>query len=131
MSKHKKIRRLRRIIVFTSAFVLMIWVPILRYYVSTPWINACVLEYVDNMEESDYKWNMYNIDWLRHIEADNSNLNDSLQEYKIWEANWCIMSSDNLFTDLNNTFYCTITYIIKNLPVKEKYKEPLEIMKSE
>jgi len=120
-----------KIVIYTVALVLMLWVPILRYYVSSPWINACVLEYVDNMEDSNFKWNMYNIDWVRHIEAGNSNMNKSLEEYKIWEANWCLMSSDNLFTDLNNTFYCSITYIIKNLPINDKLKEPLWIMKSE
>ena len=131
MWKHHKLVRLRKIIVFTIAFVLMLLVPIVRYYSSSPWINACVLEYVDNMGESEFKWTMYSIDWLRHIEADNSTLKDSLEKYKIWEANWCIMSSDNLFTDLNNTFYCTITYIIKNLPINEKFKEPLWIKKWE
>lgn len=131
MWKHHKLIRIRKIIIFTIAFVLMLWVPIIRYYSSTPWINACVLEYVDEMEKSNYKWNMYKIDWLRHIEAENSKLNDSLKEYKIWEANWCIMTSDNLFTDFNNTFYCTISYIIKKLPIDEKFKEPLWINKSQ
>ena len=120
-----------KVIIYTVALVLMLWVPVARYYASTPWINACVLDYVDQMEESNYKWNMYNINWLRHIESGNSNLNEGLEEYKVWEANWCLMSSDNLFTDLNNTFYCTVTYIIQKLPIKEKYKEPLEILKSE
>lgn len=129
MWKHHKIRRIRKIIIYTVAFVLMLWVPIVRYYSSTPWINACVLEYVDNMKESDYKWNMYNINWLRHIEANNSNLNKWLEQYKIWKANWCLMASDNLFTDLNNTFYCTITYIIKNLPIDDKFKKPLGVEK--
>jgi len=120
-----------RVVIYTVALVLMLWVPVIRYYASTPWINACVLEYVDQMEESNYKWTMYNIKWLRHIEADNSNMIESLNQYKIWEANWCLMSSDNLFIDLNNTFYCSISYIIKNLPINEKFKEPLGIMESE
>ena len=33
------------------------------------------------------------------------------------------MVSDNLFNDLNNTFYCTVTYLIKNAPIDEKYKK--------
>lgn len=118
-------------IIYPVVLMLMLWVPLLRYYVSTPWINACVLEYVDNLEESDYKWLMYDINWVKHIEPLNSNLNDSLKQYKIWKSNWCLMVSDNLFSDMNNTFYCTVSYLIKKLPVDEKYKEPFWILKEE
>jgi len=120
-----------KVITYTVAFVLMLWVPVTRYYVSTPDINACVLDYVDNLEESNYKWYMYDINGIKHIEPLNSRMNSSLEQYRIWESNWCIMSWGNLFDDLNNTFYCTITYMIRNAPVDEKYKTPLSIMDSE
>ena len=113
------------------AILLMLWIPILRYYSSTPWINACVLDYVDNLEDSNYKWYMYNINWVKHIEPWNSNLANKIKEFKIWNSNWCLMVSNNLFSDLNNTFYCTITYLIRKAPVNEKYKQPLEILKTE
>jgi hypothetical protein len=41
------------------------------------------------------------------------------------------MAGDNLFNDMNNTFYCTVSYLIKNAPVDDKYKQPLEILKDE
>lgn len=120
-----------KVITYTVAFVLMLGVPLSRYYVSTPEINACVLDYVDNLEDSNFKWYMYDIDGIKHIEPLNSSMNKSLEKYRVWEANWCLMSSDSLFSDLNNTFYCTITYLIRKAPVDEKYKKPLSIMKSE
>jgi hypothetical protein len=120
-----------KIILYPVTLMLMLWIPVLRYYASTPWINACVLDYVDNLEESNYKWYMYNINWIKHIEAGNSEMNDSLEEYKVWSSNWCLMVSDNLFSDMNNTFYCTVSYLIKNAPISEKLKEPLWILKDE
>ncbi len=120
-----------KIILYPVTLMLMVWIPLLRYYSSTPWINACVLEYVDNLEKSDYKWYMYNINWIKHIEPGNSSMNDSLEEYKVWSSNWCLMVSDNLFSDMNNTFYCTVSYLIKNAPISEKLKEPLWILKEE
>lgn len=118
-------------IIYPVALLLMLWIPTLRYYASTPWTNACVLEYVDNLEESNYKWYMYDINWIKHIEPWNSNSNSSLKEYRIWTSKWCIMASDNLFNDMNNTFYCTVTYMIKKMPVNDKFKEPLGILKEE
>ena len=44
-----------KLITYPAIIMLMIIVPVLMYYSSTPDINACVLDYVDNMEESDYK----------------------------------------------------------------------------
>jgi len=118
-------------IIYPTVLMLMLVIPILRYYVSTPWENACVLEYVDNLEESNYKWYMYDIDGVKHLEPWNSKLAKSLTEYKIWTSNWCIMASNNLFNDLNNTFYCTITYLIKHSPMHDRLKQPLEILKWE
>lgn len=116
-------------IAYPVILMLLIWVPITRYYASTPDTNACVLDYVDNLKESRYKWYMYDINWLKHIEPLNSRMNESLKQYRIWETNWCLMSSNNLFNDMNNTFYCTITYLIRNAPVNEKLKQPLWILK--
>lgn len=118
-------------IAYPVILLLLVWVPVTRYYASTPDINACVLDYVDNLEESDYKWYMYDINWIKHIEPLNSRMNESLKEYRVWETNWCLMSSDNLFNDMNNTFYCTVTYLIRNAPVNDKLKQPLWIMKGE
>lgn len=109
----------------------MVLVPFIRYYVSTPGINACVLEYVDEIENGDTKGYIYDIHGVRHIEPSDSIMIKSLEQYKIWEANGCLMSSDNLFSDLNNTFYCAVTYLIKKAPVRDELKEPLQILKSE
>jgi len=119
------------VITYTVVLLLMLWVPITRYYVSTPDINACVLDYVDNLEDSDYKWYMYDINGVKHIEPLNSRMNNSLKQYRIWKSNWCIMAWNNLFDDMNNTFYCTVTYMIRNAPIDDKYKEPLSIMDRE
>lgn len=118
-------------ILYPVILMLTIWVPVTRYYASTPDINACVLDYVDNLEDSDYKWYMYDINWVKHIEPLNSSMNESLKQYRVWVTNWCLMSSDNLFNDMNNTFYCTVTYLIRNAPVNDKLKQPLWILKSE
>lgn len=118
-------------ILYPVILLLTVWVPVTRYYASTPDINACVLDYVDNLEESDYKWYMYDINWVKHIEPLNSSMNESLKQYRVWETNWCLMSSDNLFNDMNNTFYCTVTYMIRNAPVNDKLKQPLWILKDE
>ncbi len=120
-----------KVITYTMALVLMVGVPVVRYYVSTPDTNACVLDYVDNLEESSYEWYMYDIDWVKHIEPGNSNSVESLKQYEIWKSHGCIMASDNLFNDMNNTFYCTVTYLIRNSPAPEKMKEPLWILKRE
>ncbi len=118
-------------ILYPVILMLTIWVPVTRYYASTPDINACVLDYVDNLEESNYKWYMYDINGVKHIEPLNSSMNDSLKQYRVWETNWCLMSSDNLFNDMNNTFYCTVTYMIRKAPVDDKLKQPLWILKDE
>lgn len=120
-----------KIIIYPVVILLMVWVPVLRYYTSTPWINACVLDYVDNLENSNYKWYIYNINWVKHIEPRNSNLTSKIKEYQVWESKGCLMVSNNLFSDLNNTFYCTITYLIRNAPINDKYKQPLKILKRE
>lgn len=116
-------------IAYPVILMLLVWVPVTRYYASTPEINACVLDYVDNLKESQYKWYMYDINWLKHIEPLNSSMNESLKKYRVGETNWCLMSSDNLFNDMNNTFYCTVTYLIRNAPVNDKLKQPLWILK--
>lgn len=118
-------------LIYPLVLVLAILIPLMRYYSSTPWTNACVLEYVDELEESNYKWYMYDINWVKHIEPANSKMAESLKEYKIWEANWCLMVSDNLLSDLNNTFYCTISYLIRKAPIDDSFKKPLEILKRE
>ncbi|QFR38853.1 hypothetical protein A9Q91_01305 [Candidatus Gracilibacteria bacterium 28_42_T64] len=120
-----------KLIIYPAILMLMVGIPTLRYYLSTPGENACVLDYVDNLEESNYRGYMYDIDGVKHLEAGNSRLVNSLEPYKIGISNGCIMASNNLFNDLNNTFYCTITYMIKHAPIPEKLKQPLEILKGE
>ena len=118
-------------IIYPLVLVLAILIPLMRYYSSTPWTNACVLDYVDELGEWNFRWYIYDINWVKHIEPQNSDMVKSLEEYKIWEANWCLMAWDNLFSDLSNTFYCTITYIIRKSPVDDRVKEPLKILKRE
>jgi len=42
-------------IIYPLVLVFAILVPLMKYYSSTPKMNACVLDYVDNMEKSNYK----------------------------------------------------------------------------
>lgn len=109
----------------------MLGVPFLRYYVSTPGVNACVIDYVDNMESSYYEWNLYDIDGVNHIEPKNSSLTLILEQYKVWEAKWCMMKSGRFFTDTVNTFYCVTTYWIRKSPMHDRLKEPLSLLKRE
>ena len=81
------------------------------------------------MKNSDYKWYIYNIKWIPHIEPANSKNNKSLAKYKIGEANWCIMTWDNLYANLTNTIYCSITKLIYDAPAPEKLKQPLALLK--
>ncbi len=127
----KAILRIIKKLIIPLSMLFMVWVPLIRYYVSTPDTNACVLDYVDNLEESNYSGHMYDIDWVKHIEPWNSSSVKSLEEHKIWESNWCLMMSNNLFNDMNNTFYCTVTYLIRKSPAPEKLKEPLWILERE
>jgi len=115
-------------IIYPAVLMLFVLVPIARYYVSTPWNNDCMTEYVQNMEYANYKWHIYSIDWAYHIEPDNSNSKKSLEEHKIWEVNGCLMNSWNILNDLNNTVYCSITYAINKAPIYKKVKEPLALM---
>lgn len=117
------------LITYPVAILIMIAIPFVRYYSSTTGINACVLDYVDNIEDSNYSWYLYNINWVRHIEPKNSEIADYIEQYKVWKAYWCLMVSDNLFIDLTNTFYCTVTYLIKNAPINDNFKKPLWIFK--
>ena len=106
----------------------MLVLPLVRYYVSTPGESACVIEYVESLEDNWRVGYMYNINGLRHIEPKDSIMSRSLEEYKIGYAIGCMMFSNNVFTDMNNSFYCSMTYLIKNSPMPEKYKVPLGIM---
>lgn len=116
-----------RYILYPTTLMLLLILPVIRYYVTTPEINSCVLDYVEELENSNYSWYLYSINGMRHIEPKNSPLTEWLKEYKIWVAHGCIMASDNLYIDLTNTFYCTITYLIKKAPVSDKLKEPFGI----
>ncbi len=92
-------------------------------------MNACVIEYVDSLPESEYSGYMYSIDGLRHIEPKNSVNNDSLEEFRVGKAYGCLMVSNNPFADLNNSVYCSMVYLIKKAPVNDIYKQPMRILK--
>lgn len=120
----------RKYIIYICVLLFMFALPVARYYVSTPWINWCVIDYVDTMDQSDFQWYMYSIDGMRHVEPKNSKLVKSLEQYKVWTINGCLMASDNYFYDLNNTFYCSVAYMIKKSPMSDQLKKPLWIMKN-
>ncbi len=117
-----------RDIIYPAVLLFVLLVPLARYYASTPWVNDCVLEYVDNMEEAWYRGITYNINWINHIEASNSNMVNSLKEYETWRAYGCIITGSNILNNLNNTFYCTISYMIRKAPIYEKTKQPLALL---
>lgn len=91
----------------------------------TPGYNACVLEYVDSMDENgEYGGYLYDIEgYGRHIEPAASNLNDSLKDHRIGRSYGCLMASDNLYYDLNNTVYCSVTYLLENSPLRNREVE--------
>lgn len=117
--------------IYPAVIVLALLVPVTRYYASTPELNACVSDYVENMKYSNNRGLIYNIDWRYHIETENSDNNRWLEQYLVWESRWCMMYSDNLLNDLNNTIYCSITYMIKNAPVHRNVKKQLSWYKGE
>lgn len=121
-----------KVIIYPLALMLILFIPVIRYYVSTPGLNDCMTQYVKNMEASNYKWNIYRLNWgWFHIEPTNSNIAKSLEDKKVWEANWCFMNSWDLFSDFNNTIYCSMAYVINKAPIFHSIKKPLAIMKWE
>ena len=116
--------------IYPAVIVLALLVPVARYYASTPELNACVSDYVEEMKYSNNKWLIYKINGNYHIETDNSDNNRWLDEYLVWKSIWCMMFSDNLLNDLNNTVYCSITYMIKNAPVHDNVKKQLALLKT-
>lgn len=48
-------------IVYPLVLMLMIGVPVVRYYVSTPGINACVIEYADTLGKGSQNGYLYSI----------------------------------------------------------------------
>ncbi len=115
-------------IMYPFVFIFIVLIPFMRYYASTPWINSCVTDYVDNIETSNYKWYLYKIDWQNHIEPANSTSLIGLENYKTWVSTWCIMSSWDFFSDINNTFYCAMSYMIRKSPMDNRFKTPLSLL---
>ena len=95
--------------------VLIVVVPIMQFFTIDSDINACMIEYVDSFEDSGAEWYIYKIDGRNHIEPKNSMMNQYIQEHKVGYANGCIMTSGNLFTDFNNSVYCSLTYLTKKI----------------
>lgn len=93
-------------------WVLALIVPVSRYFTVDPNVNACMIDYVKTLDGYNKKWYMYSIDGLNHIEPKKSIYNDYLGQYKIGYTHGCIMASGRLFTDFNNSVYCSVTYII-------------------
>jgi len=48
--------------IYPAVIVLALLVPVTRYYASTPDLNACVSDYVENMKYSNNRGLIYNID---------------------------------------------------------------------
>lgn len=117
--------------IYPLVILLALVVPVARYYASTPDINACMQVYIDNLEYSNNKWYIYEMDGRRHIEAANSINNEALQKYLVWESQGCMMYSNDIINDLNNTIYCAITYMIKKSPMSQDMKKPLALLKTQ
>ena len=117
-------------IIYPIVLILFFLLPIVRYYITTPWLNDCMTVYVKEMKDSNYKWNIYNIKWVPHIEPANSKNNKALAQYKVWEARWCLMTWDDMYANFTNTIYCSIVDLIQNAPINEEMKKPLAILKS-
>lgn len=105
-------------------FVLILVVPVARFFTINPDVNACMIEYVDSFDESNGWWFIYKIDWVNHIEPENSIFNKYIADHKVWYSQWCVMISGDLFTDFNNSVYCSLTYIVKK--VTNQYTEEPE-----
>lgn len=46
------------------------------------------------------------------IEVEFTNANHWEQ---IWVLNWCIQETNNIFLDVNNTFYCSVVYLYNKI----------------
>ncbi len=110
-----------KLILYPLVLVLGLGVPVFRYYTVTPGYNACVLEYVETLEEGEYGGYLYDIEgYGRHIEAEGSYMNDALEDRRIGRSYGCIMASNHLYADLSNTIYCSVTYLLDKTPFRNK-----------
>lgn len=108
-----------RHLIYPLVITLAVGVPVARYYTVTPGYNACVLEYVDALEENDFKGNIYDIKGERHIESVEGDY-DALEEFKIGKSYGCIMVSNDAYADLSNTFYCSVAYMLEKSPLRNQ-----------
>lgn len=111
-----------RHVVYPAILLLALGVPVARYYTVTPGVNACVLEYVDSIEENGYKGYIYDLKGERHIESVQGDY-DALAQYRIGRSYGCIMASNDLYADLSNTFYCSVAYLLEKSPIKNRDAE--------
>lgn len=112
-----------RYFVYPLVITLAVGVPVARYYTVTPGVNACVLEYVDGIESNQYQGNIYDIKGERHIESVEKGDRDALEEYKIGKSYGCLMVSNDVYADLSNTFYCSVTYMLEKSPLRNRKAE--------
>jgi hypothetical protein len=50
-----------KIIIYPLVLTLMIGVPVLKYYISTPGINACVIDYAETLGKGENMGYLYSI----------------------------------------------------------------------
>ena len=96
-----------------TVIVIVIIVPLVRLYTVNPNVNACMIEYVDNLNVYKPSGYLYKVDWVNHIETKESIFNKYIFEHKVWYSEGCIMASGRLFTDFNNSVYCSFVYMAK------------------
>ena len=106
--------------IYPIVITLALGVPIARYYTVTPGVNACVLDYVDTLEQNEYRGYIYDIQGERHIESVEKGAHDSLSEFRIGKSYGCIMASNNFYADLSNTLYCSVTYMLEKSPIRNR-----------
>jgi hypothetical protein len=109
--------------------VLTLIVPVARYFTVNPEVNACMFDYVDSLDKATWKWYVYTIDWMNHIEPEDSIFNKYIFDHKVWYSQGCIIMSGNLFHDFNNSVYCSITYMIRKL--NNPYWDSYELTRAE
>lgn len=108
---------------YPAVLVLTLGVPVARYYTVTPGLNACVLDYVDSIEENGYRGYIYDLKGERHIESVKKGDRDALEPFRIGRSYGCIMASNDLYADLSNTFYCSVAYMLEKTPIKNREAE--------
>lgn len=93
-------------IIIVAVIITILITPLIRIVTLVEWDNNCMVTYVASWEK---EWVQYNIWWYNHIWS----YEEYLESFIVWKADWCMMKSNRLFSDIINTIYCYEVKLIK------------------